>query len=277
MRISTLARMLPHPETVCVGADGHLYAGLALGSPQGRGPIVRIDPDDGTAQRFTDTGGRILGLARAEDGLVGCDVARAELVRISSDGTVTARIGTADGRRLLRPNGCVVDAAGGVWFTDSGTATAGEPTGSVCYAAPGESDTCRVAAADLVYPNGIGISPDGGTLYVSLTRDDTLLAFDVAGPGRLSGRRTVATGGALSAGPDGLTVAPDGTCYLAVTRGSRVVRITPDGRVDTLIEAPDLLRMPSHAALHGDRLLVPSLFGDTITAVDLAPSGVSAE
>lgn len=267
MRITTLARSLAHPETVCVGPDGFLYTGLAFGAPTATGPVVRIDPDTGAAERFADTGGRVLGLCPVGDQLIGCDVARRELVRIDTAGTVTTWTVRAGARPLRRPNGCVADATGGVWFTDSGTATAGEATGTVCYAPPTGTADCLVAADDLVYPNGIGLSPDGTTLYVTLTRDDALIAFDVRGPGRLSGRRLV-TGTGLANGPDGLSVDPDGSCFVAVTRSSRIVRIAPDGRVRTVVEAPDLLRMPSHVALHRGRLLVPSLFGDTITAIE---------
>jgi len=259
-----LVRDVPHPETVAVGPDGLLYAGTALPRFDGRGPVVRIDPQTGAVSPFIDTGGRVLGICAAGGDLVLCDVGLAQVTVIDVDGNRRATVNDAGGTPLIRPNGCIADAAGGTWFTDSGTATAGEPTGTVCYLPPSSAHprTAVVAARGLIYPNGIGLAPDGDTLFVTLTRDDSLLAFEVLGPGTLGKARLVTD--QLHTGPDGLWVTPEGTVLVAVTRSSRVVEVTPTGQVEILSEAPDVLHMPSHVALNGDRMLVPSLFGDTI-------------
>lgn len=257
---------VPHPETVVVGPDGHFYAGTATGHYLGTGPVVRISPDGRRVSPFADTGGRVLGLDFLPGGeLVACDTARAQLVILDRRGRPVEAVSQVDGWRLTRPNGCVVDQAGGIWFTDSGTAQAGEATGALLYLHP--DGKARIAATDLVFPNGIGLSPAGDALYVTLTRDDALLRFDVAGPGRLGPPRVLAGGAGstdLAAGPDGLSVALDGSVLLAVTRTSRVVSVSPDGTTRILAEDPRALRMPSHVAVAGDRLFVPSLFGDTI-------------
>jgi hypothetical protein len=51
-----------------------------------------------------------------------------------------------------------------------------------------------------------------------------------------------------------------------VTRTSRIVEVRASGQTRILAEAPDVLDMPSHVTVHDNRLLVPSLFGDTIAA-----------
>lgn len=260
------ARGVEHPETVARGPDGALYAGTAHGGYQQPGPMVRIHPDTGDWEPFADTGGRVLGItATPSDLLICCDPLQGALLWLGPDGQVRRRVHTAAGHPLTRPNGCIADAHDGVWFTDSGTARRGEPTGMIGYAPPhGEA---VIAADGLVFPNGIGLSPDGARLYATLTRDDTLLCFPVRGPGRLGAAQVLTT--ALGVGPDGLSVSSRGRILVAVTRSSRVTAVSPDGTTTVLAEDPALLHMPSHVAVHRDRLLVPCLFGDTIVALDL--------
>lgn len=266
IRWEVLTRGVPHPETVAVGPDGLLYAGTAFGRFDGSGPVVRIDPWTGQATSFMDTGGRVLGICAGVEELILCDVGLAQVAVVDVAGSRRATVTHADGTRLMRPNGCISGADGGTWFTDSGTATAGEASGAVCYLPPPSTRrrAAVVAARDLVYPNGIGLTPDGTTLFVTLTRDDALVAFDVLGPGRLGPPRLVA--GQLRTGPDGLCVTAQETVLVAVTRTSRIVEVQASGQTQILAEAPDVLDMPSHVAVHDNRLLVPSLFGDTIAA-----------
>lgn len=61
--------------------------------------------------------------------------------------------------------------------------------------------TTRVVAEDLQFPNGMVITPDGGTLLVSESFASRITAFDIAANGALTGRRVWADG-----------VAPDGIC-----------------------------------------------------------------
>ncbi|WP_213455611.1 SMP-30/gluconolactonase/LRE family protein [Rhizomonospora bruguierae] len=266
-QLRVLVAGVPHPETAVPGPGGWVYTGTGTAHYLSPGPIVRVSPR-GDQEIFSDTGGRVLGLAFLPGGdLVACDSTRGALVRLNPDGRTVSTILQVGGWRLRRPNGCVVDPAGGVWFTDSGSATAGEATGAVLYV-----DLDRglglVAATGLVFPNGIGLAPDGRRLYVGLTRDDALVSFPVTGPGELGAGRVIADG--LASGPDGLSVAPDGRVYVALTRTSRVVAVTPDGSVDVVVEDPQRLHMPSHAGLTATgALLIPSLFGDTICV--LAP------
>jgi sugar lactone lactonase YvrE len=261
-RLRVLVSGVPHPETAVLGPDGYVYTGTGVADHLSPGPVVRVSPD-GDQEVFADTGGRVLGLAFLPGGdLVACDSVNAALLRLGTDGRIVSAVSEVDGWRLRRPNGCVVDPAGGVWFTDSGTATAGDPTGAVLYLDP-DRGAGRVAATGLVFPNGIGVTGDGRRLYVTLTRDDALISFPVVGPGVLGAARVAAHG--LASGPDGLSVAPDGRVYVALTRTSRVVAVDPDGAVQVVVDDPRRLAMPSHAGRTATgALLIPSLFGDTI-------------
>lgn len=266
-RLKVLVSGVPHPETAVLGPDGHVYTGTGVADFLAPGPIVRVSPE-GNQEVFADTGGRVLGLAFLPGGdLVACDSLNATLVRLGTDGRIVSAVSEVDGWRLQRPNGCVVDRAGGVWLTDSGTATAGEATGAVLYLDP-DRGASSVAATGLVFPNGIGVTADGHRLYVTLTRDDALVSFAVTRPGELGVRQVAVEG--LASGPDGLSVAPDGRVFVALTQTSRVVAVNPDGAVDVIVDDRTRLHMPSHAGLTpSGALLIPSLFGDTICLTDV--------
>ncbi len=85
---------------------------------------------------------------------------------VASTSSATTACG---GYRLCGPNDLVFDAEGGMWFTDRGKL---RPHGidrvGVFYARIDGSYAERVIFP-LMGPNGIGLSPDGGTLYVAET------------------------------------------------------------------------------------------------------------
>ncbi len=91
-----------------------------------------------------------------------------------------------DGQRKLRaPNDIVFDAFGGFWFTDFGRSRERDRDyGSVCYAKADGSEVTEVLFP-LIEPNGVGLSPDGNTLYVSETGPAKVWAWDVKSPGQI--------------------------------------------------------------------------------------------
>jgi sugar lactone lactonase YvrE len=96
----------------------------------------------------------------------------------------------------------------------------------------------RVVAEDLWFPNGIAISPDGGTLVVAETRSvpGKLTAFSVAADGSLSERRTLVEfeGGF----PDGIAIDAEGGVWVAMPFGEELVRVTAAGEIDRRIPFP---------------------------------------
>jgi gluconolactonase len=111
----------------------------------------------------------------------------------------------AGGAAAERPNDLIADSRGGAWFT------------AVClyYASPKGVTT----AADNLNSNGLDLSPDGKTLYV--TNGGVIVAFDVKGPGKLANRRDFAV---LQAGGfgDGLAVDTQGRLYVSSGPGVQV-------------------------------------------------------
>ena len=100
-------------------------------------------------------------------------------------GAVTHLYTECDGQALRGPNDLVFDRSGGFWFTDLGK-TIGDSMqiGHLLYAKPDGSLIRRVRKG-MISPNGVGLSPDGRTLYVAETHTSRLWAFEIAEPGEI--------------------------------------------------------------------------------------------
>ena len=127
-------------------------------------------------------------------------------------------------------NDIVVAANGGAYATvfgpykDLPTSVAGK----ILYLAPGSEKWVEVAG-DFNYANGIGVSPDQKTLYVSETVGNCILKFKINDDGSLSNRSNFALLDLLIKnkveswwlGPDSLKVDSKGNIYVAQWFGGR--------------------------------------------------------
>lgn len=138
---------------------------------------------------------------------------------------------------LRHANDLVFDKHGGFYFTDSGktTATINE-RGAVYYAQPDGSAIHRVAFP-LTSPNGIGISPDGVTLYVSETPTARLWAWEIMSPGKVRKlkQNDIPHGGRFVIGSanfqrfDSLAVSKSGKILVGTLTNGGISEIWPDG------------------------------------------------
>jgi gluconolactonase len=137
-------------------------------------------------------------------------------------------------------NDIVVTANGGAYATVFGPYK-DLPTsvvGKVLYLAPGSEKWVEVAD-DLNYANGIGVSPDQKTLYVSETVGNCILTFTVNADGSLSNRSNFALLNLLTKnkveswwiGPDSMKVDSKGNIYVAQWFGGKILKISPDGKL----------------------------------------------
>ena len=231
-----------------------------------RGTLTWLEPDGAVRQRF-DLGGGPNGAAIGPDGHVyvcnngGCfewnDVmgmtvpghcpptwSGGSIQRVDLDaGTVetvyeesTASDGSAVALRA--PNDLVFDADGGFWFTDHGVRSerSSDRTG-LHYAAP-DGSSCREVVLPLDAPNGIGLSPDGNTLYAAETHTGRVWQWHLSGPGTLDEDALNPLGpggGHLLAGLEGyqlfdsLAVDGDGHVCVATLVNGGITAISPDG------------------------------------------------
>ena len=139
-----------------------------------------------------------------------------------------------DGRSIRGPNDIVMDGHGGFWFTDPGkTRHRDWDRGSVCYAKC-DGSLVKEVIFPIHKPNGIGLSPDGMTLYVAETETARLWAWDLNAQGELAKPATASPssphGSRLVYGSpmyqrfDSLAVEADGNiCVATLDRGGITV------------------------------------------------------
>lgn len=88
--------------------------------------------------------------------------------------------------------------------------------------------TVRKVADEIAFPNGMVVTPDRKTLIVSESFTRSLLAFDIADDGSLSGRRVWAQGNGIA--PDGICLDADGAIWTSTDK-NECVRVAEGGEV----------------------------------------------
>jgi L-arabinonolactonase len=130
-----------------------------------------------------------------------------------------------------RLNDGKLDRQGRLVFGTMDEAPARRPLGHV-WVYDGETAP-RILFGDILISNSIAFSPDGRLMYFADTPLKKIFVFDYDGDvGALANRRIFAEVGPEGGSPDGSTVDADGCLWNAEWGGARVVRYSPDGRVD---------------------------------------------
>jgi gluconolactonase len=139
-------------------------------------------------------------------------------------------------------NDLVVTGNGGAYATVFGPyGNPPTPTaviGKILYLAPGSEKWVEVAN-DLNYANGVGVSPDQKTLYVSQTVSNCILKFSINSDGSLSNRSNFALLNVLVKnknnspwlGPDSMKIDSKGNIYVAQWFGGKVLKLSPEGKL----------------------------------------------
>ena len=131
-------------------------------------------------------------------------------------------------------NDMVVDAAGRAYVGNFGyDRHAGESARSTCIVRGDPNGKAVAVADDLVFPNGMVITPDGRTLIAAETFADRLTVFDVAADGGLSSRRIFAALPGVA--PDGICLDAEGAVWVADPRGKQVLRVFEGGKISRQI------------------------------------------
>lgn len=223
-----------------------------------RQTVSRVTPD-GTVSVVAETGGGPNGLAVGPDGaLYVCNnggfqwreesgFLRPVLPALDYRGGRIERVDPAGGEvrmlyercgdvRLNGPNDIVFDTHGGFYFTDLGKSRERDRDHGAVYYATADGRRIVLVAFPLFTPNGIGLSPDGRTLYVAETETARLWGFELAEPGVTRKRGfPSADGGWLVHGIggyvrfDSLAVDAAGNICVATLLTGCISVIAPDG------------------------------------------------
>lgn len=134
----------------------------------------------------------------------------------------------------LRTNDGKTDRQGRLWF-----GTMHEPeTASVAKLYRVDDGRPQTQLDGVTVSNGLGWSPDSALMYYADSATGAIRVFDYdSTTGDITNGRVFATDTA-PADPDGLTVDADGCVWSAKWQGGKVIRYTPDGRIDREIDVP---------------------------------------
>jgi L-arabinonolactonase len=201
-----------------------------------RGPVIfRLDPSSGKVRnwKLPEAVGSIV--LRETGGLVAAT--KSGFHFFSTDTGVLKQI--ADPESHLpenRFNDGRCDRRGRYW---SGTMSDArrEPAGTLYCLSPDLS--VRAFKGGIIVPNSLCWSPDDRTMYFADTYKTTIWAYDYnLERGEMSNERVFVDTTGRPGRPDGSTVDTEGCLWSAEYGGSRVVRYTPDGRIDRTVELP---------------------------------------
>ncbi len=235
---------------VADGEGGILFVDINRGGTRARpGRILRFDTSDDSVSVLYNSENTILndagaiGIDRMADGTI--VLARGDFRTLSKfeGGVITTLAehwtppgggGRAQGTPQIfnGPNDLVGDSLGGVYFTDPNFLGGTTVAEAVYYYSP-EGEVLRVASG-LNGPNGIGLSPDGGTIYIAATRESKVYSYDVLSNGELENKRLFA-----ETRTDGMTLDLLGNVYLTDTSASGVRVFNSAGAALFTIDVPE--------------------------------------
>jgi len=203
MTVREIASGLKFPEGPIAMPDGSV---ILVEIAAGR--ITRVKPD-GSTETVAEPGGGPNGLAMGPDGKLYCcnnggfhyiernglliphgqpkDYSGGRIERIDlTTGAVEMLYKDGDFGCVLRgPNDIVFDTHGGFWFTDHGKNRPRERDITGIFYAKADGSHLEEVIFPSENPNGIGLSPDGATLYAAETYTCRLMAFRITEPGKV--------------------------------------------------------------------------------------------
>lgn len=211
----TVAEVVGGPNGLALGPDGALYMCNNGGAftPIEVGGLVYPGPFD--PSRYI--GGRI------------------QKVDIAT-GAITDLYTHCGDVPLRAPNDLVFDAHGGFWFTDHGIRHERISDRTGIYYAKADGSHIEEVVFPVDSPNGIGLSPDGGTVYWAETHTGRVFRRTVSEPGKVAPVSGADPTVVLCGLPgyqlfDSLAVDGDGNVCVATIVNGGITVISPGGEV----------------------------------------------
>jgi gluconolactonase len=247
--VEVVAEGLAFPEGPVALCDGSV-----LVTEIDRGTLTRVSPS-GRTEVVAHCGGGPNGAAIGPDGAAylcnnggrfasgkwnGGWVERVDL----RTGEVDVLYRECDGRRLSGPNDLVFDSTGSFYFTDTGKFRGRQRDVGSLYYAHSDGSLVREVIHPVESPNGVGLSPDLGTLYYAETVTARLRQRRVVAPGRLADAAandpcTLVVGLPGYQAFDSLAVDSEGSVCVATLVTGCITTVTPDGGRVTQYPMPE--------------------------------------
>ena len=209
-----IAKLGGGPNGAALGHDGSVYI-----------------TNNGGLRSFVGPDGRVNVGAESAPDYMGGRIERVDLKSGKVDVIYYTRVGA---HQLRGPNDLVFDKTGGFWFTDFGKTDSGRRDLSALYYARPDGTKIERAFGEGLSFNGVGLSADEKTLFVSDTLSARVWIYDLAAPGVLKPAPGGGDPGRLLAGVpgdvalDGLKVMRDGSVCVACAGRAGIATIRPD-------------------------------------------------
>ncbi|MCB0984468.1 MAG: SMP-30/gluconolactonase/LRE family protein [Ilumatobacter sp.] len=223
----TVAEIVGGPNGLAMGPDGYLY----------------LCNNGGCFTPIEMAGMLFPGPFNAE-GYIGGRIQKVDI----ATGEVTDLYTECDGRPLRAPNDIVFDGAGGFWFTDHGIrdhhARTSDLTG--IYYAKADGSFISEQVFPVEGPNGIGLSPDGNTVYWAETHSGRVMRRSLSAPGVVVPPMPMDTSACLAGLPgmqllDSLAVDGDGNVCVATLVNGGITVVNPTDGSTTHVPTGDML------------------------------------
>jgi gluconolactonase len=171
--------------------------------------------------------------------VVYCAYGDGEVVRLETDGRRTVLARRFAGKRLNAPNDLAYKKDGSLYFTDSRAAA--KRADGIGVSHEGlyllRAGKVMLLSRSVDHPNGVAFSPDEKYLYVSNTRLENVLRFNVQPRGISNGKVFIDMSGDPEAGaPDGIKVDERGNVYSTGPGGVWIM--SPAGKHIATIRTP---------------------------------------
>ncbi|WGF88129.1 SMP-30/gluconolactonase/LRE family protein [Marinivivus vitaminiproducens] len=232
---------LDRPECVMTTRSGDLFV------PNKRGGVSVIRADGGTDHVFANEppeGFLPNGIALLPDRsfLIANLGPTGGVYHLAQDGTLTPRLLKLNGKPLEPTNFVGIDRQSRVWVTVSTRLIPRERSMRRGYADGYiiliDERGARVVAEDIGFTNEAIVDPSGQWLYVNETIARCTSRFPIGQDGSLGRKEIFAQYGA-STFPDGFAFDAEGGVWIVSVVSNRVIRATPDGKQDLILEDAD--------------------------------------
>jgi gluconolactonase len=223
--------------------DGSLYLSDTIASR-----TYHLDANGGNLAIERENTNRGNGIAIMRDGTMLW--AEGDGPRIAKKNPNGGYMNITPGFRLFQPNDLIVDAKGGIYFTDPGPRPVIPGLKVYVYYIPPGAKQLIIIDDSVPRPNGITISPDGRTLYVDNTVGTTVYRYDIQPDGTVKNKRPFAELHDIKPGEegfgDGMAMDRDGRLYVTTLTGIQI--FDSQGKYLGTIKVP---RQPSNVAFAG--------------------------